>query len=183
MHHAFIDGYSCILVLKKIRNAIAGLPIYPGPSFVRLANNLFELQQQSRQAGQRFWCQRQKKFSSAAWEILLPPPAKVMKGKSVETLCFKMILESILTQARQMSVTIVSIYHTAWAVVQSIYTSAETVVFGTVMSGRDLPLENIEETVGPLINTLPFHVHLARTMSTVDLVHQVFSSLVEVGEF
>lgn len=58
---------------------------------------------------------------------------------------------------KQLNVTHSALVQALWvAVLQSLYRRGVTV--GLILSGRSLDLEGVERTVGPLFNTLPFHV-------------------------
>ena len=45
----------------------------------------------------------------------------------------------------------------AWALVLSRYSGDDDVVFGTIVSGRSVPLRGVESMVGLFINILPTH--------------------------
>lgn len=51
-------------------------------------------------------------------------------------------------------ITISSLMQVAWGIVLHIYTGNESVCFGYLTSGRDIPLHNAHEIAGPLINLL-----------------------------
>ncbi|KAJ5742215.1 hypothetical protein N7533_011624 [Penicillium manginii] len=51
-------------------------------------------------------------------------------------------------------VSIANVFQLIWAMVLRCYTGSEDVCFGYLTSGRDVPLEGVEDMVGPLINML-----------------------------
>jgi gliotoxin/aspirochlorine biosynthesis peptide synthetase len=183
--HALIDGYSASLVLNKVRQAAAGLPIKPGASFFQVARELGLLRNKLRSDGQEFWRNRLEKFDGAVGELLLPAPLTHASSNAhhTETVAFQLPLEKILEYAQSSQVTMASFYHAAWALTLSMYTDSDTVVFGGVLSGRNLPLPGVESSIGPLVNTLPLHVSLDRAMTCVDYLRKTFVDLVELMSF
>lgn len=76
-----------------------------------------------------------------------------------------------------------SLFYAAWGLVLAKYTNSESVCFGAVLSGRNLPITGVETVIGPTINTLPFSVSV-RSQSTIEeYVQQVFSSLLRLASF
>ena len=183
VHHALIDGYSSRLIMKKVRRATTGSPEAPGPSFVALAQNLHHFREQQYEAGCKFWEQRQIEYPSAAWEIMLPPPAQQASGDKSSYTFVNIPITELGSHLRSMSVTMASLYYAAWALTMSIYMDSDELVFGSVMSGRDLPLDGVGDTVGLLMNVLPFHVRINREATSEDLLRQVSASLIDLAMF
>ncbi|PLB47170.1 acetyl-CoA synthetase-like protein, partial [Aspergillus steynii IBT 23096] len=65
--------------------------------------------------------------------------------------------------------TISNVFHIAWGLVLRAYTGLETVCFGYLTSGRDIPVSGAERTVGPFINMLTSKVTLGNNESLVAL--------------
>ena len=184
IHHALIDGYSSALVLEKVRMVTAGLSVRPGPSFARLAGDLHHFQKRHEWNGQKFWRQQQEHHPSAASEILFPSPQPQLNNmKYTDSVTLEVPFEKAILYAKQNHVTLASLYHAAWALTLSMYTGSDSVVFGAVLSGRNLPLEGVEETIGPLLNTLPFYVNFDRRSTALEHTRKVFSSLNELARF
>ncbi|TQV97208.1 HC-toxin synthetase [Cordyceps javanica] len=58
----------------------------------------------------------------------------------------------------QHGITLASIFNAAWAQTLRIYTQHPDVVFGYVVSGRDLDIPGVFDIVGPLVNVLAHHL-------------------------
>ncbi|MCJ1401062.1 hypothetical protein MMC11_004274 [Xylographa trunciseda] len=185
VHHALIDGYSGNLLLQKVRRAAVGLPIHPGRSFLQLAARLSAFKSSLKATGLEFWKSQRQKYPTATSELLLPPPRTAYSDElfKTETITIQTPVSDFLLYVQQQGITLATLYSAAWAMVLSLYTDSDTVTFGEVLSGRSLPLDFVEDTIGPTINTLPFYVALDRDSTTLSYLSHVFSRLLELTSF
>ena len=183
IHHALIDGFSAALVYKKVRQAAAGLPIEAGTPFSRLARELQTLQDVNRFSCQQFWKQQQAISSNAVGDILLPSPASMnaLSKNATRSITISLPADQLTECVQRAKVSPISIYYAAWAMVLSKYNDSDSVVFGVVLAGRDLPLFGADDSIGPLVNTLPLHVLLDKTLTTAEFMRHIFKKLVELG--
>ncbi|KAI1942954.1 hypothetical protein LOZ57_005251 [Ophidiomyces ophidiicola] len=181
IHHALIDGYSAMLVLRKVRQVAAGMQVEPSPSFVSLATKLRELQNSSRAAAQDFWQEQHEKYSSANGELLLSSP-KHASSNITDTVSFRMPVD-VPSLAQKCGVTLATVCYAAWALVLALYTDSDTVLFGAVLSGRNLPLPNVETTVGPLVNTLPIYIKIDSNSSVKQFLQHIFKKMLKLASF
>jgi amino acid adenylation domain-containing protein/non-ribosomal peptide synthase protein (TIGR01720 family) len=70
-----------------------------------------------------------------------------------------------LCQAR--NITLSTLFKTAWALVLQTYTGSRQVCFGYLVSGRDIPIDNIDSAIGAFINMLVCRVDLADAVGSV----------------
>ena len=73
-------------------------------------------------------------------------------------------------------------FHAVWSLVVSACANTQEVVFGTVMSGRMQAIDQADNIVGLLINTLPLSVSLGKD-SAATLVAQVAERLAQLIEY
>lgn len=70
-----------------------------------------------------------------------------------------------LCQAR--NITLPTLFKAAWALVLQAYTGSRQPCFGYLVSGRDVPIENMESAIGAFINMLVCRVDLADALGSV----------------
>lgn len=70
-------------------------------------------------------------------------------------------------------VTPANVLQAAWAMVLRTYTGEDDVCFGYVSSGRELPIANVQDIVGPLINMLVCRANLSKDKSILKVIHQM----------
>ena len=185
IHHALIDGYSSALVLKKVQLAAAGIPPSPGPSFAKFAAGLSEMHERYHAAGQLFWKNEKIRYRSAARDLLLSAPTPQLRctEPTTQTVVEGPTLVDLSDDIRKANITSATLVYAAWALVLSMYMGSDVVVFGVVLSGRDLPLDGIESVVGPVINILPLHVSVEKTSTTTEYLHHLQSRMVELRKY
>ncbi|WP_339145023.1 condensation domain-containing protein, partial [Croceitalea sp. MTPC5] len=69
----------------------------------------------------------------------------------------------------------------AWHKILQVYSSSSKTTVGTTISGRDIPIENIEDSVGLFINTLPLVVEWNSTDSVEQLMQKLQKNITEMG--
>lgn len=87
--------------------------------------------------------------------------------------------ERLRKLARQYGVTAATLFHSVWALVLSLTTGRDDVVFGTVLLGRMQADESTNSMLGMFINTLPLRLQLG-DMSVRELVETTQRELVEL---
>ncbi|KAH8896009.1 acetyl-CoA synthetase-like protein [Thozetella sp. PMI_491] len=150
LSHALIDGTSLALVQQDlIQTYQYGLLLGPGSLYYDYVEFL---QSQSRQAGLDYWTSHLANISACHFPRLNFPEVEVKKPRK---LTINLGLESMIHSfCKQQEVTMANVFQAAWSMVLREYTGTDEVAFGYLASGRDIPLKNISNTVGPIINTL-----------------------------
>ena len=185
VHHAFVDGFSASLLFDKVRRITAGMATDPGPPFSQLSSDLQKLRRSRSKEGSAYWAKRHEFSKLASGQLLLPAATEDL----IEASCSEIIVDiralrdGLQSIAREMNVTSATIFNAAWALVLSKYTDSNVVTFGVVLSGRDLPLAGVRETIGPLMNTLPLCLKIDPESSARSFVSSVMETLTELGEF
>ncbi|MEU4175688.1 amino acid adenylation domain-containing protein [Streptomyces sp. NPDC026589] len=78
--------------------------------------------------------------------------------------------------AQQAHLTQSAVFQAAWGVVLQKFTYSEDVVFGTVVSGRGIDLEGVEDMLGLFVNTQPLRVTTQADQDFIGLCRTVYDS-------
>lgn len=94
-----------------------------------------------------------------------------VEGDHLVQLKPKLVIEDVEKFCRKFNCTPQSVFQAAWASV--LYTCLRSqFVFGIVVSGRSLPLDNIDDTIGPLFNTIPCYLDIESALTWEKIVQQ-----------
>ncbi|KAB7764409.1 non-ribosomal peptide synthetase, partial [Xanthomonas maliensis] len=89
------------------------------------------------------------------------------------------IAQSLRTHARQLGVSVSTLFHLAYALCLAHASGRTDVVFGTVLFGRLQGGEGTDRALGMFLNTLPLRVRID-ARSIVDAVHQTHADMAEL---
>lgn len=186
VHHSLIDGYSAALVLDKVLRLANGLQVVPGPPFSEAAIELSCYQESHRQEGNQFWESKRQQLALAHSSLLLPSVSEATTNHistSAVTVDASSLVMQLRQTARDYGITPSAFFNAAWALTLAAYSECEDVVFGVVLGGRSLPLPNVVEVVGPLVNTLPLLASMKRDQSAKGFVCSIYHALLELESF
>lgn len=163
--HGLYDGSSLPLILEDVQMAYHGR-YEPRPhQFVDIVGHLLSVDTAKARI---FW----EKTLAGATPCSFPEAHGVPDdGDHAVQLTSKTSITSVETICKRIGCTPQAVYQAAWASVLSGYIGLRP-VFGIVVSGRSIPLENIEQTIGPLFNTIPSTLDLENARSWEELVKE-----------
>jgi len=162
--HGLYDGVSLPLILRKVYEEYEGIDsIDYGPSFLSsLSHGPLAVAEGSKE----FWSEtlRTSEYSPMT-ELKNSVPHDVTITRVATGLGHLEILRQAL------GVTYQAILQAVWTVVlQNHLCTAASPTFGLVVSGRSIDFADADKVIGPLLNTLAFHVNTEMGMSWADLI-------------
>ncbi|KUM66410.1 hypothetical protein ACN42_g629 [Penicillium freii] len=173
---ALIDAMSVSILLTELRMALGGcLPLHTGSTY---SQYLFYLQRQSRDQTHDYW---QKSLSRARPSNLFrnpdskPNPDSLLtnrESRCQDGLLPKEYLDRFQAFWRSYQLTATNIFQLAWGLVLRHYIGSTDVCFGGIVSGRDVPLEQIWQMVGPFFNILPCSMTLDPQKTVLQILRQ-----------
>lgn len=190
IHHALIDGWSAALVLRKVKAAMEGEAVQPGPSYSSLCLSLEEMRMLRKAEGDAFWASRRRKLLDGRDDLLFPAPEPSKDGHhergTAEEARFTLRrhhTEELRQVAQSCGVTHATLLQAAWSICLGLCTDSDNVIIGTVMSGRHLPLPGVLETVGPTVAILPLQVDICWEMSLAEFFDDVYRRMTLLSQF
>ncbi|KAH8805143.1 nonribosomal peptide synthase Pes1 [Xylogone sp. PMI_703] len=167
LNHAIMDGRSLPVILADLATAYESqLPDVPAPPY---KNYIAYLKRQSEETGIQFWKTNLRGIRPC---IIPPSPAAVptnMKQLKVAKLNFNRFPE-LRTLCQAKNVTLANALQAAWAICLRTYINSNDVCFGYLASGRDIPVEGIQGTVGPVINMLVCRMKFTEKSTIEDIL-------------
>ncbi|KAG8157416.1 hypothetical protein KVR01_012800 [Diaporthe batatas] len=181
--HTLTDGISVAIIMRDMASAYVGeLPPTPAP---RYSDYIAFLQEDDQDAHLTYWT----RLLSDAQPCLFPT-AQTPLGSDAENNQQLAVpvpnLRSSLLHAfcLRNNITLFNLVQAAWALVLRKYTGMDDVCFGYVTAGRDLPIPQVEDTMGPFINTLVCRAQLGsgHSQSVSGLVQTMRGQFLESAE-
>lgn len=187
-HHIVLDGWSLAILFHRFHSAYLAL------SFDNKLNleidNTYEqaltFLQQNRNEHSDYWQQQIDNITERGdynglvkqekrYNVSLTEYDHVQSQKAGELLLDKHLADKVRSICANNGVTLHSLLQFVWHKVLHSVGNGEQTVVGTIVSGRNLPIENIEYAVGLFINTLPLIVdhNAVQKKSTIEVINDI----------
>ena len=159
MNHAITDATSTALLKREICAAYDDLlDATPGPLY---GDYIRHIQSVGTEASLEYW----KDYLEGVPPCVFPSQREPQSGEDKARGSMTRLLDGdthsrLRSFCQKNGFTPANLFHLAWALLLRCYTGSETVCFGYLLSGRDVPVEGVEKTVGPFINLLVSRLHL-----------------------
>jgi len=169
--HTIMDGGSMSIILRDLGLAYEGrLPEGNGPLY---SDYISFLKDQPIDASIEYW----KTYLSEVEPCNFP---ELNDGIMVEKQLHSLRLDFSESKFQELKhfcdehgVTVSNALHAAWGLTLRCYTDSDQVLFGYLTSGRDAPVQGINDAVGPFINMLVCRMNLAGTNRLGAIIDQV----------
>lgn len=152
--HGLYDGASFDLMTHRLVNLYNNVEVQKGPSFAdALLHGPLRNHEHAKEAWKKhldYWSESSVLLSNESQSAAPISHARILSLSKIEQ------LRSVK------NVTMQSLLLAAWTVTLQKY-SRGIVTTGVIISGRSIALPGIEETIGPLFNTLPFFANFSST--------------------
>lgn len=172
VHHALFDYWSHGFIFEDVAQLYSGQRPVMRPSwrqFIEIAQD-----RASDETAQEFWVEY---LADAAPTILNHAPTQVSYSAHRS---IPLLPKATLAQLQIPSS---AVLYGAWALVLSSHTASETVSMAVAVSGRELPLQGIENLDGPTLATVPQVVDVRRDISAAEVVQGLNSNMWNVTRY
>ncbi|KXS97155.1 hypothetical protein AC578_3058 [Pseudocercospora eumusae] len=164
-HHAIYDGVSISLLLRAVSNAYNG--VETGIRRSPFQNFMQYIAGVNKERSKDFWRRYFAGCSATAYPAL---PGDQYQPQANSTIVHDMTGISW----PELDVTPAIIIRAAWAILSARYTDSNDVVFGVLSTGRQAPVDNIEDMIAPLIAAVPVRIQLQDTTMPI---HQLLAEV------
>ena len=147
------------------------------------------LEQKNEEAGLQYWERLLEGYNETATIVPIVPIVPMQAEETsneVEQLDLEIdrgLSKKLQAFTQKEKITINNITEVALGIVLQKYNRTNDVVFGKVVSGRDVPIKGIDRIVGLFINTVPLRVQNDQNAKIIDLLHSVHQQGVESSEY
>lgn len=187
-HHIILDGWSCMLLINELFKNYESF--MSGRSTKLKYENIQGLygqylRQKTKEEAYEYWKKLLSNYTEPCTIKAIGHPDKVDKdvpGK-VE-ICMKNSLKSRLTNfCHNYAVSINTVIETVWGLILGTYTRNDDIVFGKVVSGRNVDILGINDSLGMYINTIPVRVILNNEEKLIHLLERVHLQSAKANDY
>lgn len=170
IHHALYDGWSWQLMLKDLHRLLLGEDLPPKPAYSVVTDFFIEHKLSgSANESSMFWRDQLQGVSGASFPNF-HGRVDVSPSTQEATRVFEVSVSKLNDVSQHLRVSRQTIFQAAFSYILASYLGFDDVVFGTVFSGRTLPVKGIEAVLGPCIRTLPTRMDLSKMQNVMDLL-------------
>lgn len=167
MHHCLYDAEAMNILLSEIQQIYHKKTLPPTSSFDQY---LSFMESSEVDETYQFWRRKLNGITPCILSQAIDPSSKVPSGINTLVQRETTLRASDLHQAvRKLESTPLTIFQATWSRLLFCIFQKQEACFGNVFSGRNLPIQGIENTVAPCFNTLPMRIQSHRSTSNRDL--------------
>ncbi|KAL9565123.1 hypothetical protein ACKAV7_010768 [Fusarium commune] len=184
VHHSLIDGWSMATLMRDFAGCLENRTIPAPPQFAQVVQEIDRLKVESSDRAVSFWKGYLGGYTPVP-RLRVSPPTDVSDYTQASLSQRLTVSVSELEAAAKdrFQVSPAALLYAAWGLLISRYSGTDRAVLGAVLSGRSLPIPDIENIVGPLINVLPLAIDTQEDQSTHNFVQAAFRRLCDLLEF
>ncbi|NOR44632.1 MAG: non-ribosomal peptide synthetase, partial [Candidatus Delongbacteria bacterium] len=185
-HHILLDGWSTGIIIKEFfenYNLLSNNQEIPVRQKAQYEQYIEHLQRLDNKRTLEFWQEYLQDLETCRLSNISfnESPQKNICDYDKEHFAYDRLgLDSIL---KKYGISKATIIYGTWALLLSRYTNSTEVCFGTTISGRNIEIDNIENTAGLFINTLPLFSKADPSIKLIDFLKNVQNDLSNREEF
>lgn len=183
VHHALYDGWSWDLMMADLVLLISGEEAPTRPQFQQFVEcERAFLSSQEAKVAQEYWDDHLRDVAPTPLPVLTDVKCEAEIGTFRRNSTVDLSL--LNATSKQLRISRHTIPSAAFATFLSFYCGTSEVVFGTVASGRTIPIPGIESIIGPCISTLPVKINFNHLRTVSDLLlhtHRLHHDFLQFG--
>jgi non-ribosomal peptide synthase protein (TIGR01720 family) len=174
VNHAVIDGASLAIIGRDLQEAYEGkLPDEEGPLY---SDYIRYLQSLDAPAAIKFW----KDGLRGVQPCYFPTTPQQGAPRQLRSIDMKFSrFAEVRTFAENNNITLANILLAAWALTLHAYTGTPDICYGYLTSGRNVPVDGIDNAVGAFINILALRISITPASSVLEMMQKVQNYYIE----
>ena len=194
-HHIILDGWCFPIIINDLQNYYKAL--FDGVSVNELSDKIEkEASEQTSYAQYVSWLKKQNKketaeywkktLSGCSFSHIFGKKRKYDEEKDIVTFRIRLrddIAKRVESFARKSRVSVNAVFESAFSIALQKFSGSEDIVFDKVISGRGVPLKNIENTVGLFVNTVPTRVSSNENSTLSDMLKKTQRQTIDTNTF
>lgn len=178
IHHAIYDGWSMDIIFSDLSDLLRDRPLSHRPQFLNVLKYTHNVPRSQLDAARSFWAEYLLDLNKPSRPKLSSRPAELDEIVSVK--------EQINLSPEAAEITTgygAQVYfQAALASIWGSIVGTSDVLLGSVTSGRTIPVDSIEEIVGPSIASLPLRVKIDLSTTISDVLRNINESNHDIME-
>ncbi|KAK2778742.1 hc-toxin synthetase [Colletotrichum kahawae] len=163
IHHMLYDGWSLAMLCNRLNEAYHGRAVKPATDYRKFISYTQKLE--SKQSSD-YWQSELRGCPQSTFPAA-PPPGHQSFARAV-------VRDSLIIDVDSVSgVTMSTVVRAAWALMISHFSESDDVLFGATVSGRNAPLDDIDNIEGPTIATVPVRISFSKASTVLGFLRQV----------
>lgn len=174
-HHATYDGWSADMMLADITALLQGAAMPPRPQFREVAQyHVGDHITTANDSARSFWSEQFLGWNRTPFPKLVARRSQ----NTIETTQASNSLshDAVQSVSRQLGLSPQVFFQAALALAWSGIVGEQDVMLGFVTSGRTMPIDGIEEIIGPCLASLPLRVNLSGIATNLGLLRSIHAT-------
>ncbi|KAL3707268.1 hypothetical protein TMatcc_005245 [Talaromyces marneffei ATCC 18224] len=165
IHHAVYDGWMLPLIEDEVNKNYHGME---SDTYLDIRPIVKYIIKEPKDASISFWS---RELASAEQSIVFPSFPHQSKNAHPSAYLEKDLIMSTAPQSRQINIS--ALLYGSWSVVVSRLTGNSKIRFGSILTGRNAPVDGIERVMGPTITTIPILIDVNGSSTVQDYMRQI----------
>ena len=179
IHHSIIDGWSLRLMLNRLKEIYfeERLERPVGTPFAEYIRHILSESESLEVASKIFWEQYLETYCSQDYPPLPSDPGHEVHATGRQSVPVEVDLREM---AMRYGVTPSTILHGATALVLGAHGDCEDVLFGLILAGRDVPIDEIHHMMGPAFTCVPFRTQIDPSLALRPFLQRIEQQLLDI---
>ncbi|KLJ10032.1 hypothetical protein EMPG_14550 [Blastomyces silverae] len=175
IHHALYDGWSWDHILSDIGTLLSSGALKSRPQYRLLTDyHLNHISAEDRENAINYWQGQMESIKPSSWSNF-QDTSDIPHGLRTAERLLDIKVRDLDTTVQNLRVSRQTIFQAAFGYLLSAYIGEPDIVFGSVASGRTLPIAHIENIIGPCMATSPLRINLDQLRTVRDLIGAIHS--------